>query len=376
MIKVIIVDDEEFNLLEIEEVIRDKHDLQMVGSFLNSYKALEASKLLKPDIAFLDIEMPEINGLELSEKLLDINPVIKIVFITAYSQYAVEAFEVNAVDYVLKPIRKERFDKTLKRIVDTKIIEEKVETIGKWKILCFNTLEVYYGENKLKWKTEKEKALFSYLFENIGKSVHKDKIIETLWFGDDYKNSLIYLQTTVSRLRKSLRNLGGNFKIEYSNNSYQMNMENVDCDVFQFNKLIDKCKIIDESKIDVIDKIINLYTGDYLAENCYIWSVQMEEMLKKIYLDLLMNFSKRLIKIEKYELALKYLKILVEKDPYNQEGNNMIFLVYDKLQDVYSMVKHYRKIEQVLKTEYELEIPLKTREVFFHIYKKNTGKKF
>lgn len=370
MIKVMIVDDEEFNLLEIEESIKDKYDLKIVGSFLNPYKALEASKLLKPDIAFLDIEMPGINGLELSEKLLEINPVMKIIFITAYSQYAVEAFEMNAVDYVLKPIRKERFNKTLKRIVDREINEEKVEIKGIWKVLCFNTLEVYYGEHKLKWKTEKEKALFAYLFENLGRSVHKDKIIENLWFGADYKNNLIYLQTTISRLRKSLRNLGGNFKIEYSNNSYQMNMENVECDVFEFEKFVDECKIVDESKIDVVDKIINIYTGDYLAENCYVWSVSNGERLREKYIDLLMNFSKHLMRDEKYKIALKYLNILVEKNPYDEEINAMIFLAYDKLQDLYSMTKHYKNIEAILKTEYDMEIPLGTKKLFLEICKK------
>lgn len=370
MIKVMIVDDEEFNILEIEELIKDKHELQIVGTFLNPCKALEVSRLLKPDIAFLDIEMPGINGLELSEKLLEINPVMKIIFITAYSQYAVEAFEINAVDYVLKPIREERLNKTLKRIVDRKIIEESTEIKGRWKILCFNSLEVYYEGNKLKWRTEKEKALFAYLFENLGRSVHKDKIIENLWFGSDYKNNLIYLQTTISRLRKSLRNLGGNFKIEYSNNSYQMNMENVECDVFEFEKLVDECKIINESRIDVVDKIINIYTGDYLAENCYVWSVPNGERLREKYLDLLMNFSKYLMKTEKYKIALKYLNILAEKNPYDEKINAMIFLAYDKLQDIYSMIKHYKNIKAILKTEYDMEIPLETEKLFLEICKK------
>ncbi len=166
MIKIIIVDDEEFNILEIEELIKDDCDLQIVGSFLNPYKALEISNLLKPDIAFLDIEMPGINGLELSEKLLETNPAMEIVFITAYSEYAVEAFEVNALDYVLKPIRKERFNKTLKRIIDKRVSEEKLEINGKYRILCFNALEVYYGENKLKWKTKK-KNLYLLIYLKI-----------------------------------------------------------------------------------------------------------------------------------------------------------------------------------------------------------------
>ncbi len=223
---------------------------------------------------------------------------------------------------------------------------------------------------------KKEKSLFAYLFENIGKSIHKDKIIENLWFGDDYKNSLVYLQTTISRLRKSMKNLGGNFKIEYSNNCYQMNMENIYCDIFEFQRLIDECKIINEDTISVIDKIINLYTGDYLAENCYIWSAPMEERLRRKYLDLLMDFSKYLIKYEKYKIALKYLNILVEKNPYNEEINNMIFLAYDKMNDVYSLRKHYKNIKWILKTQYDMEIPLKIEELFSKVYKKNTEKDF
>ena len=68
------------------------------------------------DIVFLDIQIPEINGIELAEQLLEMKPKLSIVFVTAFDNFAIKAFELNALDYILKPVRKERLLNTVERI--------------------------------------------------------------------------------------------------------------------------------------------------------------------------------------------------------------------------------------------------------------------
>jgi len=117
MIKSIIVDDEQFTLDEIRDTIKGFNELEVVEATTNPNKALEIIKKHNIQLAFLDIEMQGISGISLAEKMIEIKPNIEVVFITAYDNYAYDAFEANAIDYVLKPIRVERLEKTIKKVL-------------------------------------------------------------------------------------------------------------------------------------------------------------------------------------------------------------------------------------------------------------------
>lgn len=113
MIKAIIVDDEPLAQEIIETYLKDYEDFELVGLCNN---ALEANKLLKEnaiDVMFLDIQMPQLNGIDFL-KILDQPPLV--VFTTAFKEYALEGFELEALDYLLKPISKERFEKAVEKI--------------------------------------------------------------------------------------------------------------------------------------------------------------------------------------------------------------------------------------------------------------------
>ena len=101
-LKTVIIDDEVdcINLLKFE---LGKHcpSIEVVGTFSSSTKALEEIELLNPDLVFLDIEMPQLNGFELLERLMPVH--FNIIFVTAYNQFALKAFRFNALDYLLKP---------------------------------------------------------------------------------------------------------------------------------------------------------------------------------------------------------------------------------------------------------------------------------
>ena len=110
---VLIVDDEE-DARELLKVHLKRHpDLQLVGEASNGPKALELIEKSQPGIVLLDIQMPGMNGIEVVERT-EASPIF--VFVTAYDQFAVKAFELNALDYLLKPISNSRFDQTIQRI--------------------------------------------------------------------------------------------------------------------------------------------------------------------------------------------------------------------------------------------------------------------
>ena len=111
-LKVIVVDDEELARAVLLEHLAAHPELQVVAECGNGFEAVKAAAELKPDLVFLDIQMPKLDGFEVLE-LLDPRP--EVVFVTAYDQHALRAFEIHAVDYLLKPFSPERFEEAVQR---------------------------------------------------------------------------------------------------------------------------------------------------------------------------------------------------------------------------------------------------------------------
>lgn len=110
MIKALLIDDEELARSIVLEYLKEHVDVQVVGECSNGYEAVKLVSEMRPDILFLDIQMPKLNGFEVIE-LIEENPAV--IFTTAFDEFALKAFEVNAIDYLLKPFSKERFSKAL-----------------------------------------------------------------------------------------------------------------------------------------------------------------------------------------------------------------------------------------------------------------------
>ncbi|MCI0485718.1 MAG: LytTR family DNA-binding domain-containing protein [Blastocatellia bacterium] len=113
-IKVLIVDDEPLARERIRDMLRADADIQIVGDCSNGNEAIAAIRRQSPDLIFLDVQMPESDGFEVLSKL-DPGSMPAVIFVTAYDQYAVRAFEVYALDYLLKPFDCERFERALER---------------------------------------------------------------------------------------------------------------------------------------------------------------------------------------------------------------------------------------------------------------------
>lgn len=110
-----IIDDEPLARSIIKKYIEDNDNVEVIGECTNGFEGVKKINDQKPDIIFLDIQMPKLTGFEMLE-LLEHEP--QIIFSTAYDQYAIKAFEVNATDYLLKPFGKDRFDEALEKAIN------------------------------------------------------------------------------------------------------------------------------------------------------------------------------------------------------------------------------------------------------------------
>ncbi|WP_260260823.1 two-component system response regulator BtsR [Vibrio intestinalis] len=120
MLSALVIDDEQFAREELTELLEETGEIEVIDQASNAIEGLKKINQFKPDVVFLDIQMPQITGIELLG-MLDPDTMPKVVFVTAYDEFAIQAFEDNAFDYLLKPVDTERLNKTVQRLLKTEL---------------------------------------------------------------------------------------------------------------------------------------------------------------------------------------------------------------------------------------------------------------
>jgi DNA-binding LytR/AlgR family response regulator len=116
VLRVLVVDDEQLARDELCFLIGQLGDMDIVGQAADGVEGLRLAGALQPDLVFLDVQMPGLTGFEVARRMVEADLLPQIVFVTAFDQYAIEAFAVNAVDYLLKPVDLDRLEQTLGRV--------------------------------------------------------------------------------------------------------------------------------------------------------------------------------------------------------------------------------------------------------------------
>jgi two-component system LytT family response regulator len=141
--KAIIVDDERLARQELKTMLAEHKDIEVIAECANAADAKEKINALKPDVVFLDIQMPGKNGLELAQEL---NPLPELIFITAHDEYALRAFEVNALDYLLKPVQPQRLTEAIQ-----KLLSKEEETPQEFRTVLNNDDQVFIKDGERCW---------------------------------------------------------------------------------------------------------------------------------------------------------------------------------------------------------------------------------
>ncbi|MCE0493224.1 two-component system response regulator BtsR [Vibrio salinus] len=171
MIKTLVIDDEMLAREELISQLEDYEEIQVIGEANNAIEGLKMINQLKPDVVFLDIHMPQISGMELLS-MLDPDTMPFVIFVTAYDQYAIKAFEDNAFDYLLKPIQEDRLNKTINKLLRrTSMIQntstivpkclEQIPCVGLNRILVIPVKQIEYAFSDISGvhvKTNKQTA--------------------------------------------------------------------------------------------------------------------------------------------------------------------------------------------------------------------------
>lgn len=253
------VDDEPLLLSALCRAVEASPDISETVRFTLCSKALEWAEEHKPDIAFLDVQMRGMGGLELSKKLLELYPDLPVVFCTGYKEYALDAMKMHASGYVVKPVTHEAVQKEID------YIKNKFEISDKLKVQCFGTFEVFANGKPLTFKRKRSKELLAYLVDRRGASVSSKEICAVLWEDDfDTDKNMMHLYKLFGDLRAALDDVGFGDVLIKNSQQYSVDTEKIDCDYYRY--------------LAGDTSLLRSFNGEYMAQ--YSWAEEVAAVLQ------------------------------------------------------------------------------------------------
>lgn len=372
--RAILVDDERLALRQLKKLLESRaDDIEIIGMYTDPTEVAPAVKELEPDVVFLDIHMPGMNGLELGEMLQGLQPSLNVVFVTGYDQYAVQAFELYALDYVMKPISPIRLIKTMERIrsragatppasgrekgqppvavgaapgVDYAMERAGEENID-LRLCCFGRLRYCKqgdAPQPFKWRTSKAQELFAYLLHHRGRLVDRDTLVELLWPGFDMTRAAQQLYTTVYHIRQTLRSSGLGM-MEVANATlgagYRLSTGGLLIDSEVWEERLQGLGVLDEANAADYEQVLDLYEADYLGEYDYVWAEHERERLRRLWLHHAKSLGAQYDARHQTAAAIRVGRRIQQLFPYEEDNYFTLMKLYDSNGDAVGVEEQY-----------------------------------
>jgi two-component system, LytTR family, response regulator len=357
--KVCLFDDEplaiellKFQLLEFKEI---EILFTSTEANINKYNGL----LQQIDVVFLDIEMPGTNGLLIAEEITALNPNIQVVFVTGYNQYAVQAFEMNALDYILKPVSAERLQNTIQRLQSSTDNHKKEPDLLHIQVLGDLNFQLYHQPHpsEIKWRTAKSKELFIYLLHNEGTVVSKDKLVDTLWEDIELEKAYSNLYVSIYNIRKALKELQQYIYIESVQDGYVLKLNQTIIDKINWKDKIQYIPTITTEFIGHLEDTMSIYKGNYLEKLDYTWLEAERFELEELWLHRAKQIATYYYDTNNTDKAIGWYTEILNKRPEDEHAAFQLMKLFDSM-NYYMLVDHQYK--QLKRTLAELDISIST----------------
>ena len=358
MIRVMIVDDEQLLAEYIGELL-EAYQFEVVGLFSNPCEALQKIDLLKPDVLFLDIEMPELNGLELAERAQAEGYEGEVVFLTAYNQYAIEAFKVNALDYLLKPVLEKDLERTVFRLQKRLNHEGMLTEVPQVKFLNINMFGSFRVsceyEKPIHWTTSKCAELFAFLLLQKNREATKDKLMDTLFPDKNKEKADINLRSSISRLNKTLHESGVSIVVVFKGGEYQLCINDfleLRLDAFLLESLNPETDCMNDERAKEYHKILTSYRGLFLENFGGEWCETYRLLYHIRFVSAAKQLTMYLIKRDtEYLPILKLIETLTKYEPYDEAIRGCAMQIHFRLTGKQGVQDYFKKYQKLLKND-------------------------
>ena len=260
--KIICVDDENLVLELVVRLCEELPQINEVVSFSSSPEALEYMKNNSADLALLDIEMPKMNGITLAVKIKELHPDISVVFLTGYSNYALEAFKIHANGYIMKPIEKEKLVAEIDHALSSKGSAKYPHIFAK----TFGEFEFLIDGKPMRFSRSKSKELLAFLIDKQGAGVKRAVAFAALYEDELYDRKMQKsFNVIVHSLKTTLTENGIGEIFEMNSGELRINPDMFECDLYRL------------LQGDV--QAVNSYRGEYMSD--YYWANMTEAFVDK-----------------------------------------------------------------------------------------------
>ncbi len=259
--KIIAADDELLSLERLTEAITEAEPDAEIATFDNSKELLAYAKEHTVDVAFLDIEMGMVSGIDVAKQLKVWYPRVNIIFVTAYNKYMADAFKLRVSGYVGKPVRTEDIREELQGLrIPVLPPKDNVLTAR-----CFGTFDVFVNGKHLEFERSKTKEMLAYLIDRRGSEVTSGELRAVLWEdAETDENTRSYLSKIQKDLKRTLASVGMEDILLTSWGKYAIDDTKVVCDYYDY--------------LDNKPEGVRAYNGEYMSQ--YSWGEEQNVLMR------------------------------------------------------------------------------------------------
>lgn len=251
---IFVIDDEELSLKSAKRILKLVAPDAELHCFSSAFDALEAvnNENIIPDVVFSDIEMPEMSGIIFATQLKSLAPDARVIFVSAYSEYTVDAFKVRAQGYLMKPATVKDVLAELERVPRSHTVDS-----DKLEVKCFGHFEVFYKSKPLVFQIEQTKELLAFLIDKKGALCSPIGICDALQRdASDMSTVSQRVRNLVSDLKNTLVEIGMEDVLIQNHRRIAIQKNKIDCDYYRM--------------LDGDVDTINSYKGEYMSD--YSWA--------------------------------------------------------------------------------------------------------
>jgi len=352
--RVMLVDDDKAMLIAMRRLLARIDGVTLTGSFQSGAEALDWVGSGGADLAFVDIQMNGEDGIELAKRMKAVRRRLKVVFVTSHRDFALDAFELGAFDYIVKPVTFERLEQTIRRIAEESGDAKGADASGRLKVYALGGLAVNSSRGDVKWVSSKSAELFAYLLMHRDKGVPRERILDDLFDGMSRRNADVYLNTAVYQLRKTLKLHGLDHAVTSLNDRYKLQLDAFQADVYDFEDGVTAIGEVNESNYKQAVALDKLYAGDLFGEKAYLWAHVEKERISFLYTAFAKRLCVWLLDRGLVEPAAPVAKKLVARNETDEEANALLLQAYAAAKDRPSLDRHYRAYAALIREEYDV----------------------